>query len=102
MRKSIIAGNWKMNKTIAESLSFINDVENLLLNVSNEIKSRAEKFSGKKDIIWHWIDSISYNELNLLHNTQNSEYSCAVKPPIRQAGNRLSGPAGTAYTSLLA
>lgn len=29
------------------------------------------------------------------------EYSCAVKPPIRQTGNRLSGPAGTAYASLL-
>ena len=31
-----------------------------------------------------------------------SEYSCAVTPQIRQAGNRLSGLAGTAYASLLA
>jgi hypothetical protein len=31
-----------------------------------------------------------------------SEYSCAVTPPIRQTGNRLSGIAGTAYASLLA
>ena len=30
------------------------------------------------------------------------EYSCAVKPSVRQAGNRLSGPTGTAYASLLA
>ena len=30
------------------------------------------------------------------------EYSCAVTPQIRQAGNRLSGLAGTAYASLLA
>jgi hypothetical protein len=30
------------------------------------------------------------------------EYSCAVTPPIRQTGNRLSGIAGTAYASLLA
>ena len=43
------------------------------------------------------IDSYRYS-LNLYM----TEYSCAVKPPIRQAGNRLSGPAGTAYTSLLA
>ena len=31
-----------------------------------------------------------------------SEYSCAVTPQIRQAGNRLSGLAETAYASLLA
>jgi integrase len=29
------------------------------------------------------------------------EYSCAVTPQVRQTGNRLSGPAGTAYASLL-
>lgn len=31
-----------------------------------------------------------------------AEYSCAVTPQIRQAGNRLSGFAETAYASLLA
>ena len=30
------------------------------------------------------------------------EYSCAVTPQIRQAGNRLSGFAETTYASLLA
>ncbi len=30
-----------------------------------------------------------------------NEYSCAVTPQVRQTGNRLSGPAGTAYASLL-
>ena len=30
-----------------------------------------------------------------------AEYSCAVTPQVRQTGNRLSGPAGTAYASLL-
>ena len=29
-------------------------------------------------------------------------YSCAVTPPVRQTGNRLSGPAETAHASLLA
>ena len=33
---------------------------------------------------------------------RNTEYSCAVTPQIRQAGNRLSGLAETAYASLLA
>lgn len=32
----------------------------------------------------------------------NTEYSRAVTPQIRQAGNRLSGLAETAYASLLA
>ena len=35
-------------------------------------------------------------------NEEAFEYSCAVTPQIRQAGNRLSGLAGTAYASLLA
>ena len=34
--------------------------------------------------------------------TSGSEYSRAVTPQIRQAGNRLSGLAETAYASLLA
>lgn len=33
--------------------------------------------------------------------TIKDEYSCAVTPQVRQTGNRLSGPAGTAYASLL-
>ncbi len=33
MRKPIIAGNWKMNKTIAEAIQFVNEVKN---NVNNE------------------------------------------------------------------
>ena len=27
MRKPIIAGNWKMNKTIAEAVEFVNDIK---------------------------------------------------------------------------
>ena len=34
--------------------------------------------------------------------TEETEYSRAVTPQIRQAGNRLSGLAETAYASLLA
>ena len=36
------------------------------------------------------------------YNCQMHEYSRAVTPQIRQAGNRLSGLAETAYASLLA
>lgn len=32
----------------------------------------------------------------------NLEYSCAITPQVRQAGNRLSGLTETAYASLLA
>ena len=31
----------------------------------------------------------------------NCEYSCAITPQVRQAGNRLSGLAETAYASLV-
>ena len=30
MRKPIIAGNWKMNKTIAEAVEFVNDIKGKL------------------------------------------------------------------------
>ena len=40
--------------------------------------------------------------LAVYHGMEESEYSCAVKPSVRQAGNRLSGPTGTDYASLLA
>ena len=36
------------------------------------------------------------------HFAEDGEYTLAVTPQIRQAGNRLSGNAGTAYASLLA
>ena len=30
MRKPIIAGNWKMNKTIAEAVEFVNEIKGKL------------------------------------------------------------------------
>lgn len=33
---------------------------------------------------------------------KRTEYSCAITPQVRQAGNRLSGLTETAYASLLA
>ena len=32
MRKPIIAGNWKMHKTIAEALEFVNEVKDRVNN----------------------------------------------------------------------
>ena len=49
--------------------------------------------------IWQLVTQISGVVLMAL---QPSEYSRAVTPQIRQAGNRLSGLAETAYASLLA
>ncbi len=49
------------------------------------------------------MDSIPYALFLLLNFRINAdEYSRAVTPQIRQAGNRLSGLAETAYASLLA
>ena len=49
-----------------------------------------------KDIVYMLISSY------LLYYYNVVEYSRAVTPQIRQAGNRLSGLAETAYASLLA
>ena len=43
----------------------------------------------------------SLGALAAMIGTFYTEYSCAVTPQVRQTGNRLSGPAGTAYASLL-
>lgn len=50
MRKSIIAGNWKMNKTIAESLSFINDVKDRVKNENVDVVICAP-FIALKDLV---------------------------------------------------
>lgn len=45
----------------------------------------------------------NFNEVcERLENKYANEYSCAVKPPVRQTGNRLSGPTETANACLLA
>ena len=48
------------------------------------------------------INIISWTEKVWNGNKEAGEYSRAVTPQIRQAGNRLSGLAETAYASLLA
>ena len=36
MRKPIIAGNWKMHKTIAEAVEFVNEIKGKLKKFLNE------------------------------------------------------------------
>ncbi len=37
MRKKVIAGNWKMNKNLGESLSLIKDIKLAMLNISGKV-----------------------------------------------------------------
>lgn len=72
-----------------------------------------ETAQSKADLIWHDIQNayrtrkILTGILGGIEKTEAGsliaiiEYSCAVTPQVRQTGNRLSGPAGTAYASLL-
>lgn len=73
MRKPIIAGNWKMNKTISESIDFVNQIKDLgdntdvevlvcvpfvaLERVKNELKESNVKV-GSQNI--HWEESGAY------------------------------------------
>ena len=50
MRKPIIAGNWKMNKTIAESLAFVNDVKDKVKNKNVDVLICAP-FIALKDLV---------------------------------------------------
>ena len=62
-----------------------------LLKIKLFSKSQEIKYGG----VATYVVDMSYLD-------KNSEYSRAVTPQIRQAGNRLSGLAETAYASLLA
>lgn len=59
-----------------------------------ESKGLVERIQSK--------DNKKHIEIVLLDQAEIIEYSRAVTPQIRQAGNRLSGLAETAYASLLA
>lgn len=67
--------------------------------MSSEITLYANRVALPLIEIFETINSISITVTMVFENT---EYSCAVTPQIRQTGNRLSGNAGTAYASLLA
>ena len=53
-----------------------------------------------KEHIGFVFDEMGFHKV--LNATDLNEYSCAVTPPVRQTGNRLSRPAETAGASLLA
>ena len=50
MRKPIIAGNWKMHKTIAEAMSFVNEVKNKVENKNVDVVICAP-FIALKDLV---------------------------------------------------
>ena len=58
------------------------------------------KPGGAEIIMCNTVNEL-VKDSNLDITVQLLEYSCAVTPQVRQTGNRLSGPAGTAYASLL-
>ena len=49
---------------------FISEVELLITKIKAEFKRRKKQFNGKKDIIWKWIDCVSYDELPTLKNVE--------------------------------
>ena len=59
----------------------------------------AMSFYKSAQIVQESDYRVDYEEIDLFGPV---EYSCAVKPPIRQTGNRLSGLTETANASLLA
>ena len=83
-----------LNRNSRNSVYYSDLIEHFKLT-EHEIRMASDFFNEKKQSL-EWL----FNTLN--EDDQYAEYSCAVTPQIRQAGNRLSGLAGTAYASLLA
>ena len=71
-------------KTIPKNIN--KDDEKVKDNISDTLYFPLEKYHG------NWKDP----------EAVYTEYSCAITPQVRQAGNRLSGLTETAYASLLA
>ena len=49
-----------------ELKQLIYDVKQLIKRIKGAVEERKYKFGGRKDIVWHWIDSINYDEIGLL------------------------------------
>ena len=49
-----------------------------------------------------FLDILGFKNMINTKAFEEIEYSCAITPQVRQAGNRLSGLTETAYASLLA
>ena len=50
MRRYVIAGNWKMNKTPSEGYLFVDRLKNLLLDIKNVSVIFAPPFTGLFDM----------------------------------------------------
>ena len=49
-KKSIIAGNWKMNKDLNEGVSFVETAQNMLLDLKNVSVIFSPPFIGLSDL----------------------------------------------------
>ena len=49
MKRKILVGNWKMNKTIAETIDFVSKVNNKALEVANNF------LNGRKIMEKQWV-----------------------------------------------
>ncbi len=65
-------------------------------------RTKGSKNRPKTNITKDYASQIAEKQESITSLTAEIEYSRAVTPQIRQAGNRLSGLAETAYASLLA
>lgn len=73
---------------------------NPLIELVPVVRSYSEEgWSNPKKIVDRMLLNLKESRLGTV--SYETEYSCAVTPQVRQTGNRLSGPAGTAYASLL-
>ncbi len=80
MRKPVIAGNWKMNKTVSEAITLVNDLKNRVADVDDVtlvvcptflcIKSVADTLKGSnihvgaQDMFWETL-LIVFKEMKL-------------------------------------
>ena len=81
MRKPIIAGNWKMNKTIAEAISFVNDVKNRVENKNVDVVICAP-FIALKDLVEATKGTNIKVGAQNMHYAENGAFTGEVSAPM--------------------
>ena len=80
MRKPLIAGNWKMNKTVSEAVTFISDLNNLISGVQDVEVVIAPPFLAVYSAIKAARDTNIYISAQDLFWEEKGAYTGAISP----------------------
>src|SRR5258705_13849644 len=79
-RKLIIAGNWKMNKTVAEALDLVRDLKIELANIKEVDMVVCPPFTALADVLKAILDSNLRLGAQNMHESNVGAYTGEIDP----------------------